>query len=161
MFFATLSACHFLKLKPTPSSARISQCTVFPELLTGIILVVGLIFVILHLNEIAVDSARVKAETDEGIDSSSLWNDLECPALFILELYQIPIILDDFVALVLRILEQLRQGKPLARHLVSIVRVNELVVIDAISSVALDAFNSRLAGIERNNVVLDWLAGTQ
>jgi hypothetical protein len=44
--------------------------------------------------------------------------------LLILELDQVPFVLDDLVALVLAGLEKLGQGKPLSSHLVAVVGVD-------------------------------------
>jgi len=44
--------------------------------------------------------------------------------LLILELDQVPVVLDDLVALVLARLEELGQSKPLSSHLVTVVGVN-------------------------------------
>lgn len=56
-------------------------------------------------------------------------------------------------------LEQLRKSKPLARHLIAVVGVHELIVVDAVRRVAFDAFDRWLAGVEGDDVVDESLAG--
>ena len=90
-----------------------------PNTLVRVVLVVGLVLVVLDLDEVAVDGRRVQTQTDKRVDRGGLWDDLECPALLVLELDQVLVVLDDLVAFVLGGLEELRQGEPLAGHLVS------------------------------------------
>ena len=49
--------------------------------LVGVVLVVGLVLVVLELDEIAVDGGGVKGEGDEGVDGGGLGDDFEGPAL--------------------------------------------------------------------------------
>jgi hypothetical protein len=56
-------------------------------------------------------------------------------------------------------LEQLRKSKPLARHLIAVVGVHELIVVDAVRSVPFHAFDRRLAGVESNDIVDESLTG--
>lgn len=115
--------------------------------LTRIVFIVCLVLVIFDTDEILVlaDTVRVKAQTDEGIDSGGLGDYLECPTLLVLELDQVTVVLGHLVAFILGLLEQLWQREPLACHLVSIVHVHELVVVDAVWRVAFDSLGRRLA----------------
>lgn len=79
--------------------------------------------------------------------------------LSILELNQPLLVHHDLVALILARVEQLRQRKPLPRHLVPVVRVHKLVVVHAVRRVPLHALDCRLAAIERDDVVDESLAG--
>jgi len=47
--------------------------------LMTIVLVVGLVLVVLDLNEIRIDRVRIERERDYGIDRGGLWDDFECP----------------------------------------------------------------------------------
>jgi hypothetical protein len=85
-----------------------------PQSLVAVVLVVRLIFVIFHLDEVRVHSVRVEAEGDQRIDRSRLGDDLESPRLLVLELDHFVVAPDDFVALVLRFLEELGKCEPLA-----------------------------------------------
>lgn len=78
--------------------------------------------------------------------------------LLVSELDQTGLVLDDLVLLVLAILEQLGQGKPLPRHLVPIVRVYELIVVHAIRRIAPHLLDGRPAAIEVDDVVDESLA---
>jgi hypothetical protein len=64
-----------------------------------VVLVVCLVLVILDLDEVAVHRRGIQTQTNERIDGGGLWYELERPALLVLELYQVPIILDNLVAL--------------------------------------------------------------
>ena len=55
--------------------------------------------------------------------------------------------------------EQLRQSKPLARHLVAIIGVDELVVVDTVGRVAFHTFDRWLAGVEGDDIVDEGLTG--
>lgn len=118
-----------------------------------IIFVVGLILVILDLDEVRINSIRVQAQRDEGVDSGSFGDDFERPALLILELDKILIVLDHLVALILRLFEELGKREPLSGHLVAVVGVDELVIVDAITCVSFHTFDGRLAGVEGYDVV--------
>lgn len=78
--------------------------------------------------------------------------------LLILKLYQIRLILNNLIPLILTRLEKLRQRKPLPRHLVPVVRVNELVVVDAVRRVSLHALDRGFAAVEGDDVVHQGLA---
>lgn len=78
--------------------------------------------------------------------------------LLVSELNQTGLVLDNLVFLVLAILEQLRQSEPLARHLVPVVRIDELIVVHAIRRVTPDLLDGRLAAIEIDNVIDESLA---
>ena len=80
----------------------------------AVVLVVGLILVVLHLNEVRVHGVRVKTERDQRVDSGGLWDYFECPGLLVLELDHVLVVADDFVALVLGFFEELGEGEPLA-----------------------------------------------
>lgn len=47
--------------------------------LVGVIFVVGLILVVLDLDEVAVDGGRVEGEGDEGVDGGGFGDDFEGP----------------------------------------------------------------------------------
>ena len=68
--------------------------------------------------------------------------------LFVLELNQQRLVLHDLVRFVLALLEQLGEREPLSRHLVPVVRVNELVVVHAVRRVALHALPGRLTRVQ-------------
>ena len=73
--------------------------------------------------------------------------------LRISELNQPPFILHNLIPLILTSIEQLRQSKPLAGHLISVIGVHKLIVIHAVRSVALDTLNSRFARVQSDYVV--------
>lgn len=108
---------------------------------------------VLDLNEVRIYSIRVQTQRDEGVDSRRLGDDLERPALLVLELDQVLVVLDHFVALIFGFFEQLGKREPLAGHLVAVVGVDELVIVDAVTRVPLDTLDCRLAGVEGYNVV--------
>lgn len=49
------------------------------ETLVRVVLVVGLVFVVLDLDEVAVDGGGVEGEGDEGVDGGGLGDDFEGP----------------------------------------------------------------------------------
>ena len=49
--------------------------------LVGVVLVIGLVLVVLELDEVAVDGGRVEGEGDERIDGGGFGDDFEGPAL--------------------------------------------------------------------------------
>lgn len=49
------------------------------EALVRVVLVVGLVFVVLDLDEVAVDGGGVEGEGDEGVDGGGLGDDFEGP----------------------------------------------------------------------------------
>ena len=77
----------------------------------------------------------------------------ETKYLLVLELDEERVVCDDLVALVLAACEELGEGEPLAGHLVTIIGVDELVVVDAVWGVALYAATGGLAGVEGEDVV--------
>ena len=56
------------------------------------------------------------------------------------------------------VLEQLRQREPLARHLVAVISIHELIVVHAIGRVALDALDGRFAAVQGDDVLDEALA---
>ena len=78
--------------------------------------------------------------------------------LLVSELDQTGLVLDNLVLLVLAILEQLRQRKPLARHLVPVVRIHELIVVHAIRRIPPHLLDGGLAAVEVDDVVDESLA---
>lgn len=87
------------------------------------------------------------------VSDSSRTRKPQATYLLVLELDQVPVILDDLVTFVLTLLEELGQSEPLACHLVSVVGVNELVVVDAISCITLNASDSRLTAVKREDII--------
>ena len=78
--------------------------------------------------------------------------------LLIPELYQ-PWLIDDYlVPLILAIIEELRQRKPLPRHLVPVVGVHKLVIVDTVRGISFDFFDGRSTAVEIDNVVDECLA---
>lgn len=118
-----------------------------------VILFIRLILVVLDLDKVAIDRLWIKAQRHEGIDGSRCRNQPKRPSLFILELDQIGIVLGHLVSLILAVAEQLGQTKPLTRHLEAIIRIDKLVIVNAIRSVPLDSVNRRLAAVQGDNVV--------
>lgn len=92
------------------------------------------------------------------VSDSSRTRKPQATYLLVLELDQVPVILDDLVTFVLTLLEELGQSEPLACHLVSVVGVNELVIVDAVGCVTLDASDSGLTAIEREDIIHKSLA---
>lgn len=88
----------------------------------------------------------------------SFGNNFERPGLVVFELDHFIIASDHLVAVVDARLEQLRQCKPLARHLVAVIGIHELVIVDAVWSIALDALDGGLAAVERDDVVYESLS---
>ena len=66
-----------------------------------------LVFVILHLDEVRINCARVQAKAHERVDCGCLRDAPERPALLILELYQVSVILNDLVSFIFAIIEKL------------------------------------------------------
>lgn len=73
--------------------------------------------------------------------------------LLVLKLDKVPLVLDHLIPFVHARLEQLGQREPLPSHLVPVIRVHELVVVDAVGRVALHPLDCRLAAVERDDVV--------
>ena len=121
--------------------------------LVAVVLIVGLILVILDLDEVRVDGYGVKGQRDQRVDGGCLGDPAEGPALLVAELDQVAVVDDDLVALVLGRVEQLGQREPLARHLVPVVGVHELVVVHAVRRVPLHPLHRRLAAVQRDDVV--------
>ena len=78
--------------------------------------------------------------------------------LFVSELNQARLILDNLVLLGLAILEQLRQSEPLPRHLVPVICIHELIVIDAIWCITPHFLDCRLATVKVEDIVDESLA---
>lgn len=88
--------------------------------LMTIILIIRLILMIFHANEIAVHSLGVERQGDECGDGCGLGDDLEGPGLFVLELDYFVVRADDFVAFVFGGFEEFGEGEPLAYHFVAV-----------------------------------------
>lgn len=80
------------------------------------------------------------------------------PHLLMPKLNQIPIIRHHLPPMTLRPLKQLRQRKPLPRHLIPIIRIDKLVIIDAVRRIALDALDRRLHLVQRDDILDQGLA---
>ena len=78
--------------------------------------------------------------------------------LLVSELDQTRLVLDDLVSLSLASVEQLGQSKPLPRHLVPIVRVDELIVVHAIRCIPPHLLDGGFAAVEVEDVVDESLA---
>lgn len=78
--------------------------------------------------------------------------------LLVSELDQTGLVLDNLVLFALAIFEQLRQRKPLARHLIAVVRIHELIVVHAISRIAPHLLDGGLTAVEVDDVVDESLA---
>lgn len=78
--------------------------------------------------------------------------------LLVSELNQAGLVLHNLVLLGLAILEQLRQSKPLPRHLVPVICIHELVVVHAIRCIPLHLLDGRLAAVKVENVIDESLA---
>ncbi len=146
----------------------------------GIVFIIGLVFVVFYLNEVGVYRGGVEGEGDEGVYSGGLGDEFECPGLEkscvsilfkairergrgrtylrVSELNKSRLILHNLISLVLTVLEQLRQRKPLPRHLIPIVRIHELIIIHAVRRIPLDLLDCRLAAVEVNDVGDEGLA---
>jgi hypothetical protein len=138
---------------------------------------------VLDLHKLRVYSLRIQTQRHKSINRRRFRDELESPRLLVLELDDLVVAADDLVALVLRPVhvvsiltsipstigtqtafqdlrfEQLRQSEPLARHLVAIVGVYELVVVDAVGRVAFHTFDRWLAGVEGDDIVDESLTG--
>jgi hypothetical protein len=138
---------------------------------------------VLDLHKLRVYSLRIQTQRHKSINRRRFGNELESPRLLIFELDDFVVAADDLVALVLgpvhvvSILtsisstistqtafqdlrfEQLRQSKPLARHLVAIIGVDKLVVVDTVGRVAFHTFDRWLAGVEGDDIVDESLTG--
>ena len=96
------------------------------------------------------------AESQHDIEENR--NETKDTNLLVSELDQTGLILNNLVLLVLAILEQLGQRKPLARHLVPVVRIDELIVVHAIRRIPPHLLDGGLAAVEVDNVVDESLA---
>ena len=79
--------------------------------------------------------------------------------LFVPELDYTGFVDHDLIPLVFAGLEQLWQSKPLAGHLVPVIRIDKLIVIDAVWCVTLHALDCRLTAVKSYDVVDETLAG--
>lgn len=74
------------------------------------------------------------------------------------ELNKSRLILHNLISLVLTILEQLRQRKPLPRHLIPIVRIHELIIVHAVRCIPLHLLDCGLAAVEVDDIGDEGLA---
>jgi hypothetical protein len=142
---------------------------------------------VLNLHKLRIHSVRVQTQRNKRIDRGRFGDNLESPRLLVLELDDFVVAADDLVAFVLgpgsvhqshAILgegrhrelfdtcstldsrfKQFRQSEPLARHLVAIIGVYELIIIDAVGRVAFYTLDRWLAGVEGDDVVDESLTG--
>ena len=157
MFLACPLICleqlHLLAIHVLHNVIRLPLLESKPKSLMRVILVIRLVLVILDLYEVAVYGRGIQRQRHNGIDGRRLRNAPERPALLVPELDQVPIVQHDLVAFVLRGVEQLGECEPLARHLVPVVRVHELVVVNAVRRVPLHPLHRRLARVQRDDIV--------
>ena len=71
-----------------------------PQAFMRIILVIRLVLVVLDLDEIAVHGRRIQTQAHDRVDRRGLGDQLEGPALLVLELDEILVVLGDLVPLV-------------------------------------------------------------
>ena len=69
------------------------------------------------------------------------------------KLNNIPVVSDDLIAVTFGALEQLRQGEPLAGHLVAVVCVDELVIVDTVRRIALHSLHRRFHLVQSDDIV--------
>lgn len=119
-----------------------------PQSLMTITLLIRLILVVLDLHKFAVSSRRIQAQAHETGDGGCLGDAAKGPGLLVLELDEVGVGADHFVAFVYGGAEEFGEGEPLPRHFVAVVGVDELVVVDAVGGVALYALDGRLAAVE-------------
>lgn len=79
--------------------------------------------------------------------------------LSVLELNEITIVNDDLIAVVFTLAKTLWQRKPLSGHLVAIIGIYKLVIIDAVGSVTLNAFDCGLTTVESDDIIDESLSG--
>ena len=79
--------------------------------------------------------------------------------LRVTKLNQITVIRDDLPSLIIRVLEQLLQRKPLRRHLIPIIRIHKLVIVDTVGGVAFHALDGGFAAVEVDDVLHEALTG--
>jgi hypothetical protein len=102
-----LKVLDLLRIHVLHHSIRLPLLEAEAQALVAVVLVVGLILVVLHLDEIRVYSVGIEAERDQCVDSGRLGNNLKSPRLFVLELDHVLVAANDFVALVLGVFEEL------------------------------------------------------
>ena len=73
--------------------------------------------------------------------------------LLISKLNQAGLVLYNLVSFVLAIVEQLWEREPLPRHLVSIIRIHELIVVHTIGCIAPHLLDGRFAAVKVDNVI--------
>ena len=73
--------------------------------------------------------------------------------LLIDKLNQTRLILHNLISLIPTILKQLRQRKPLPRHLIPIIRIHKLMIIHTIRCIQLHLLDCGLAAVEVDDVV--------
>lgn len=79
--------------------------------------------------------------------------------LLISKLNQPRLIHHNLIPMGRAVLEPLRQREPLARHLVPVVRIHELVVVHAVGRVPLHPLHRRAAAVQLQDVIYETLAG--
>lgn len=75
----SLESLHFLSIHMFSHLISLPLLEAKANPLVRVILIIRLVFVILDLYEIRIDSIRVKRERNKRIDRRRLGNDLECP----------------------------------------------------------------------------------
>lgn len=75
----SLESLHLLSIHMLSHLISLPLLEAKPNPLVRVILIIRLVFVILDLDEIRIDSIRVKRERNKRIDRRRLGNDLECP----------------------------------------------------------------------------------
>lgn len=108
---------------------RLPLLKVKSQFLTTIVLLSRLILMILYLNELTARSLGIETQTHETRETCRFGNELEGSGLVVLELDEGVLIGDDLVAVVNAELEELQQSEPLASHFVTVVCVDELIVV--------------------------------
>jgi hypothetical protein len=108
-----LKVLHLLRIHVLHHSVGLPLLKAEAHSFMAVVLVVGLILVVLHLDEVRVHGVRVEAERDQCVDGGRLGDDLESPGLLVLELDHVLVVADDFVALVFGVFEELGEGEPL------------------------------------------------
>lgn len=78
--------------------------------------------------------------------------------LFVLEPNNLIIIAYDLIPFILAILEQCWKSKALSGYLVSVIGIHELIIVYTIRCISLDALDSRLTVVKRNDIVDKCLA---
>lgn len=114
---------------------------------------------ILNLNPLRIHRPRIKTQTNQRINRRRLRDPPKRPTLLVLKLYQVAIILDNFVTLVYGRIEEFGESKPLTGHFIPVICVDELVVVDAVGCVPFYTVDGGFAGVEGYDVVYQSLSG--